>query len=47
MTALSIGALSGTTLLGFLAGLLSFKVKSRWCPHFGTTTLPERPEQKS
>lgn len=23
-------------LLGFLAGLLSFKVKSRWCPDCGT-----------
>ena len=26
--------------LGFLAGLLSFKVKARWCPHCGSTTLP-------
>jgi hypothetical protein len=24
-----------TMLLGFLAGLLSFKVKSRWCPTCG------------
>lgn len=31
--------LIGVTLLGgFAAGLLSFKVKSRWCPHCGSTT---------
>lgn len=28
-------------LLGFLAGLLSFKVKSRWCPRCGTTTTTQ------
>ncbi|WP_203855502.1 hypothetical protein [Plantactinospora mayteni] len=28
----------GCTLLGFLAGLFAFKVKSRWCPRCGTTT---------
>ncbi|MFY1696781.1 hypothetical protein O7623_21475 [Solwaraspora sp. WMMD791] len=36
----SIGALIGTTLLGYCAGLWSFKVKSRWCPVCGRTTLP-------
>jgi hypothetical protein len=30
-------ALAGTSVLGFLAGLLSFKVKSRWCPTCGST----------
>jgi hypothetical protein len=25
-------------LVGFLAGLLAFKVKGRWCPHCGATT---------
>lgn len=30
-------ALAGTTLLGFAAGLFSFKVKSHWCPSCGVT----------
>jgi NADH pyrophosphatase NudC (nudix superfamily) len=25
-------------MVGFLAGLLSFKVKCRWCPECGATT---------
>lgn len=33
-----IGAAISGLLLGFLAGLLSFKVKDRWCPHCGATT---------
>jgi hypothetical protein len=28
-------ALVGTALLGFMAGLFSFKVKSQWCPTCG------------
>ncbi len=32
--ALAIAAL----MFGYLAGLWSFKVKSRWCPRCGTTT---------
>jgi hypothetical protein len=24
--------------LGFLAGLFSFRIKSRWCPNCGSTT---------
>ena len=28
-------ALVGCVLLGFAAGLFSFKVKSRWCPRCG------------
>ena len=35
---LTAGALVGTTLLGFLAGLFSFRVKSRWCPSCGKLT---------
>lgn len=34
LAAIVIGAL----LLGYLAGLLSFRVKSRWCPSCGGTT---------
>jgi NADH pyrophosphatase NudC (nudix superfamily) len=43
MTILSIGALGGTTFLGFCAGLFAFKVKSRWCPRCGVPTLPQQP----
>lgn len=35
-----IGALVGLILLGFLAGLFSFRVKSRWCPRCGEMTMP-------
>ncbi len=28
----------GGILLGFLLGLLAFKVKSRWCPRCGEST---------
>jgi hypothetical protein len=30
-------ALVGTAVLGFTAGLFSFKVKARWCPTCGST----------
>jgi NADH pyrophosphatase NudC (nudix superfamily) len=33
-----IGAVISALLVGFFAGLLSFKVKDRWCPHCGATT---------
>lgn len=33
-----IGTVVGCVLLGFLAGLFSFRVKSRWCPTCGRTT---------
>ena len=33
-----IGAMVGAALLGFCAGLWSFRVKSRWCPSCGRTT---------
>ena len=33
-----IGAVVSALLMGYLAGLLSFKVKDRWCPHCGATT---------
>ena len=31
-------SLVGCALLGFLAGLFAFRVKSRWCPACGATT---------
>ena len=37
-----IAATSGL-LMGFLAGLISFKVKSRWCPQCGATTTAAVP----
>ncbi|MDG4768411.1 hypothetical protein O7632_30600 [Solwaraspora sp. WMMD406] len=36
-------AMAGAALIGFLAGLLSFKVKSRWCPECGAMTYPRLP----
>lgn len=27
--------------VGFLAGLLCFKIKQRWCPHCGSLTTAE------
>lgn len=33
-----IGAVASALLVGYLAGLFSFKVKDRWCPHCGATT---------
>jgi ribosomal protein S27AE len=33
-----IGAVISALLVGYLAGLLSFKVKDRWCPRCGGTT---------
>lgn len=35
-----IGAVIAALTLGFLAGLLSFKIKNRWCPRCGATTTP-------
>ncbi|ROO51573.1 hypothetical protein EDC02_6453 [Micromonospora sp. Llam0] len=35
-----IGAIVGAALLGFCAGLWSFRVKSRWCPSCGCATWP-------
>jgi hypothetical protein len=34
-----IAAAVATWVLGFLAGLLAFRVKSRWCPECGATTV--------
>jgi len=36
-------AATSALLLGFLAGLISFKVKSRWCPHCGAMTTADLP----
>jgi len=36
----ALGALTSGILLGFFVGLFSFKIKSRWCPDCGRTTVP-------
>jgi hypothetical protein len=36
-------AATSALLVGFLAGLISFKVKSRWCPHCGAMTTADVP----
>lgn len=33
------GTVFAALFLGFFAGLLAFKTKSRWCPECGATTL--------
>ena len=33
------GAMLLVPLVGFFAGLFAFKIKSRWCPRCGTTTI--------
>lgn len=40
---MTFGALISAVLLGFITGLLSFKVKQRWCPECGASTLREVP----
>lgn len=37
-----VGAVVAALVLGFLAGLFTFRVKSRWCPECGTTTSAKR-----
>ncbi len=37
-----VGTVVAALLLGFLAGLLAFRVKSRWCPNCGVTTVALR-----
>jgi hypothetical protein len=32
-----VSAVVAALVVGFLGGLLSFKVKQRWCPRCGTT----------
>ena len=47
MTVVYVLTLIGVALLGFLAGLLTFKAKQRWCPTCGATlaclTCRQRP----
>ncbi|WFE51179.1 hypothetical protein [Micromonospora sp. WMMD1155] len=38
MIAVLFGVLSAL-MVGYVAGLLSFKVKDRWCPRCGSTTV--------
>jgi ribosomal protein S27AE len=33
-----VDAVVAAVVLGYLAGLVSFKVKNRWCPECGATT---------
>jgi NADH pyrophosphatase NudC (nudix superfamily) len=35
-------AVAAALVIGFLAGLLSFRVKSRWCPTCGSSTYAHR-----
>jgi hypothetical protein len=37
------GAVLAALLVGYLAGLWSFRVKSRWCPRCGATTTDLHP----
>lgn len=39
MTTGMVMAVTTTFILGFLAGLLTFRVKCRWCPQCGATTV--------
>jgi len=39
LTAMVVATVLGALLLGFLAGLLAFKVRTRWCPECGATTM--------
>ncbi len=41
-TVMVIVAIVAAIVIGFLAGLLSFRVKSRWCPTCGTSTYADR-----
>ncbi|MFI5494756.1 hypothetical protein [Actinoplanes sp. NPDC051859] len=34
---MDLGAIIAALIVGFLAGLLSFKIKVRWCPTCGAT----------
>jgi hypothetical protein len=40
-----IGAVTSALPVGFLSGLLSFKVKDSWCPHFGAILSDTAPQQ--
>ena len=41
LLALGVALLIAGAIVGFLAGLFSFRVKSRWCPSCGRTTRGE------
>jgi Flp pilus assembly pilin Flp len=40
-----IAAVVSALLVGYLGGLLSFKVKTRWCPRCGALTSQANPDQ--
>jgi hypothetical protein len=39
VVAVFIGTVMSALMLGYLGGLLSFRVKSRWCPACGNDTV--------
>jgi hypothetical protein len=41
-----VGMVSAALVIGFLAGLLAFKVKARWCPQCGSLTCAAAPENR-
>lgn len=41
---MSVGVAVAALVIGFLAGLLAFKTKSRWCPRCGSLTFVAVPE---
>lgn len=40
-----LGVAVAASMGGFLAGLFSFKIKSRWCPTCGSTTHAHLPSE--
>jgi predicted RNA-binding Zn-ribbon protein involved in translation (DUF1610 family) len=43
---MAVAAVMFALLVGFLAGLLSFKTKERWCPECGATTVRRAPQTR-
>lgn len=41
-----VGATAAALVIGFLAGLLAFRAKSRWCPRCGSLTSAAVPEPR-
>jgi hypothetical protein len=41
-----VAAVIAALMVGFLAGLLVFKIKQRWCPHCGSLTTAEVPDRE-
>lgn len=43
---MAAGVASAALVIGFLAGLLAFKVKTRWCPRCGSLTYAAVPDNR-